>query len=78
MLLHRPFVQYDQIESGAEGRPESMAHFTSLSRAVCVDNASQIVEILEQYRAHFDLAQIYGTVAATLLPGFEAYTDTYG
>jgi hypothetical protein len=56
ILLHRPFVKYNE-----NSESDINFHFTSLSRNSCIESARQIAIIFEEYRARFELIQVYGT-----------------
>jgi hypothetical protein len=56
ILLHRPFVRYNE-----NSEPDINNHFSSLSRTTCAESAKLIAVIFEQYRSRFDLAQVYGS-----------------
>lgn len=56
ILLHRPFVRYDE-----NSEPDAGTQSSSLSRTSCADSARKIAVIFERYRSRFDLAQVYGT-----------------
>lgn len=70
ILLHRPFIQYSN--TSADGLD---LHFKDVCRKSCVSSAENIAIILEQYRARFELSQVYGTAvqhagtAATAMMG---------
>jgi len=64
ILLHRPFVDYGERQSGQRAKePESsqMNHFTMLSRTICGENAKRVASIFKRYRERFDLTQVFVT-----------------
>ncbi|KAK0391456.1 hypothetical protein NLU13_0957 [Sarocladium strictum] len=71
ILIHRQFIHINETNV-ADGLD---AHFKSICRATCASSAESIAVILEEYRARFELSQVYGTAvqhagtAATAMMG---------
>lgn len=79
--MHRPFVHYEPSNAPTT-HPDKAQQLTTLSRTICFDNATRIVEVFARYRTdNLDLTQVYGTAlahagsAATALMG-EAILQT--